>query len=260
MELLPVHDTFWNIRASFKLAGIDIGTQASLIRCQDGSFIFLDCCQLSEDVLQSIRKLTENGQQIRAIINLHPFHTIHVAKMHELFPKAELYGTARHLHKFPDLPWQKETTESKQLHEKFAVDLLFSIPEGVDFIAKNDKIHFSSVLAYHRQSKTIHVDDTLMYSKMPGFLSGLGWQDNLSFHPTLAFALQNRSEAADEFEQWVKLLIEQWQDAENLCCAHTDALLHSENSGRTIAERIDSAIKNTKWILSTHRVRFSLPF
>jgi len=155
-QILQIADDFWNIRGDFKIGGVlNIGTQASLVRRRNGKFILLDAYTLQGEVKEQIDALSNNGDDIGAIINLHPFHTVHVRKAHEQYPKAKLYGTQRHIEKFPDLPWQPELSESAACADLFADDLEFSVPEGVDFISSNENLHFSSVLAYHKASKTI---------------------------------------------------------------------------------------------------------
>ena len=47
-DVIQVAENFWNIRGSFKVAGlVDIGTQASLVRRSDGKFLMLDSYTLS---------------------------------------------------------------------------------------------------------------------------------------------------------------------------------------------------------------------
>ncbi|NNC55581.1 MAG: hypothetical protein HKO07_07665, partial [Pseudomonadales bacterium] len=146
--MINVADNFWNIRGSFKVGGVlDIGTQCSLVRLANGRFVFLDAYTLSDEVAAEVASLTDNGASIDAIINLHPFHTLHVAAMHERYPNAQLYGTRRHIERLPELPWQPELCESAELRAHFAEDFDFSIPAGVDFISANPNLHFSSVLA-----------------------------------------------------------------------------------------------------------------
>ncbi|MEL7070758.1 MAG: hypothetical protein AAGN15_19145 [Cyanobacteria bacterium J06581_3] len=112
-EIREIADGFWNIRGEFKVFGLlNIGTQVSLVQKEDGRFVLLDAYTLNEDMKREVYAITNNGDGIDAIINLHPFHTIHVEKVHEQFPKAKLYATKRHIEKFPDLPWQPEMTES----------------------------------------------------------------------------------------------------------------------------------------------------
>jgi hypothetical protein len=96
-KILHVADDFWNIRGSYRVGGvIDVGTQASLVRLASGKFVLLDSYTLSGAVKRQVGELTSGGKDIDAILNVHPFHTVHVRKMHELYPHATLYGTARH--------------------------------------------------------------------------------------------------------------------------------------------------------------------
>lgn len=255
--LREIADGFWNLRGSFKVAGlVDIGTHISLVRRRNGKFLLLDSYTLSEDQAQAIDALTGGGKKIEAILNLHPFHTIHVRHMHERYPKARHFGTARHLQKFPELRWQDLRTEDSALHARYADDLAFSVPRGVDFISANENVHFSSVLALHRASKTIHVDDTLMYIRLPLPLRLLGLPDNLSFHPTLASALQRRAGAAQEFRDWAEELIEQWGDARNLCAAHTANLTAADKPGATLAVRMQKALVKVGGTLRTHQRKY----
>src|SRR5689334_12859818 len=96
-QLIHIADGFWNLRGSFKVAGLlDVGTQASLVRLGGGDFVLLDSYKLTGKVAQEIFALTEGGRLVRAILNLHPFHTTHCAAMAQQFPGALLYGTRRH--------------------------------------------------------------------------------------------------------------------------------------------------------------------
>ena len=252
-----ITEDFWNIRGSFKIGGvIDIGTQASLVRLGNGKFVFLDAYTLSGAVKREVDELTRDGKDVEAILNLHPFHTVHVRKMHAMFPQARLYGTARHLSRFPELPWEKTCTEDIELHEKFADDFDFSIPRGVDFISANENVHFSSVLVFHRASGTIHVDDTLMYIRLPMLMRWFGLSIAVSFHPTLARALEKRAGAARDFRQWANELNERWRDAENLCTAHTAALLASDNPGDSIYARMVKALEKTSNTLKSHERKY----
>ena len=78
----------------------------------------------------------------------------------------------------------------------------------VDFISANENVHFSSVLVLHRASKTIHVDDTLMYVRLPRMMGAFGLTDVMSFHPTLPKALEKRAGAARDFRDWTEELTE----------------------------------------------------
>ena len=242
-SMLRVADGFLNIRGSFKVGGlVDIGTQCSLVRRANGGFVFLDAYTLSRAVLRDVDALTSDGKDVEAILNLHPFHTVHVRAMHQRYPDAKLFGTARHLSRFPDLPWQKTRTEQARLHKMFEDDFEFSVPRGVDFISANENVHFSSVLVLHRASQTIHVDDTLMYVRLPQPLRVLGLRDNLFFHPTLRRALEKRKGAGQDFRDRAEELAKRWRNAENLCAAHTAALTAEQNQGASVHDRILSAL------------------
>jgi len=256
-NLLQVSDDFWNIRGSYKIGGvIDVGTQASLVRLESGKFVFLDSYTLDSATRQVVAELTHEGKDIEAILNVHPFHTVHVKKMHALYPEATLYGTARHLSRFPDLPWAADKVEDASLHERFAADFEFSIPRGVDFISDDQNVHFSSVLVWHKSSKTIHSDDTLMYLRLPGLMRLFGLGDSVSYHPTLAKALEKRAGAAADFRAWAEKLNKRWAKAENLCAAHTGALLGRNNSGETIHDRMVKALEKTESTLKAHEEKW----
>jgi hypothetical protein len=256
-DMLKVSEDFWNIRGSYKIGGvIDVGTQVSLVRRANGRFIFLDAYTLSASVQVEIDDLTDGGKKVEAILNLHPFHTLHVRKMQKQFPLARLYGTARHLARFPELPWEEERTEDAALHERYGEDFDFSVPRGVDFISANEKVHFSSVLALHRASATIHSDDTLMYIRMPAVMRLFGMSDAVGFHPTLVKALEKRAGAVRDFREWAEELIENWGGAKNLCTAHTAVLLDGENRGPAIQDRLRKALEKVDHTLQAHERKY----
>ena len=256
-DIIEVSNDFWNIRGSFRIGGvIHIKTHASLVRRANGNFVFLDSYSLSSKARAQVAEIVGNNGVIEAILNVHPFHTVHVTKMHELYPEAQLYGTARHLQLFPDLPWQTVCIEDPELQKLYADDFAFSVPAGVDFISANDKIHFSSVLVMHHASRTIHVDDTFMYIEFTRALRLFGIKDSLGFHPTLSSALEKRAGAAADFRAWARALIADWQDAENLCAAHTGPLLARDNTGASIPKRMQKALRRCEPKLRIHELRY----
>jgi hypothetical protein len=256
-QILQISDDFWNIRGDFRIGGVlNIGTHSSLVRRGNGKFVLLDAYTLRGTVKEQIDARSKNGNDIEAIINLHPFHTVHVTKSHQQFPDAKLYGTRRHMQKFPELPWQQELTETAEFAELFADDFEFSIPAGVDFISSNEHLHFSSVLAYHKTSRTIHSDDTFMYLQLPGLLGKLK-KPEISFHMTLPMTLEKRAAAAGDFRAWATQLAERWSDAENLCAAHSATLLGSENRSASISDRILLALQNVEKTLCLHEKRYA---
>lgn len=256
-ELIEVTDGFWNIRGSYKIGGLlDVGTQASLVRLSGGGFVLLDAYTFRDEVADALGELTNDGQDVKAILNLHPFHTLHVENAHERYPDAELVGSARHRERFPDLPWSAMSIEDPALHARYAADLEFTVPRGVDFISADQNVHFSSVMAYHPASRTIHSDDTLMYLRGPGVARMFGLGDSVSFHPTLAKALEPRAGAAQDFRDWARGMIDAWGEAENLCAAHTATLLGEENDGAPLKERMLAALEKVEKTLAAHERRF----
>ena len=68
-RLVQIADGFWNVRGSFKVAGLlDVGTQMSLVRRQSGDFILLDSYTLRGEVQQQLLALTEQGRAIHAVL------------------------------------------------------------------------------------------------------------------------------------------------------------------------------------------------
>jgi hypothetical protein len=255
-NVIEVADGFWNIRGSFMIAGIyDLGTHASLVRRASGKFLLLDSCAITDDTRRWIHEQTRDGEDLEAILNLHPFHTLHVRSVHEAYPRAKLYGTARHHAKLGELPWEPLLTESAALHEVFHEDLGFSVPRGVELIPKNEKLHFSSVLAFHHASKTLHVDDTLLYMRLPWPIR-LFKPDMTSLHPTLAAVLEPRAGAAADFRAWARELVERTGDVQNLCAAHSTVLLARKNEGASIASRVEAAVRNVEGKLEAHERKY----
>lgn len=251
-NVIEVGDGFWNIRGSFKLGGIvDVGTQASLVRTRHG-YVMLDACDVSDETRRWIDAQTHGGDEITAVLHLHPFHTVSARRLHDLYPKATLYGTARHAAKLPDLPWHALRTNDPALHEHFEDDLHFSVPRGVDFIPANESLHFASVLAFHPASGTLHVDDTLTYLQLPKLVHPFK-RDMLMLHPTLGKVLQPRAGAVTEFRDWTRELVDRCRHVDNLCAAHAATLLGRDNDGPSIAERVQAAVERSASKLEAHQ-------
>ncbi len=249
-QLIPIADGFWNIRGVFRVAGVlNVGTQSSLARLQSGRFVLLDSYTLQGEVLDRVLEITDGGRGIEAVLNLHPFHTVHVKRVAEQFPDAKLYGTARHPAKAPDLRWEPEHTEDAALHERYADDFDFTVPRGVDFIPANENLHFASVLAFHRATRTLHVDDTLGWVDLP--LVG-----GLSFHPTLRWTLEKRPGAARDFREWAHELIDRSEEVDFICTAHGPALPPKPREGRHVVDRVRKALERVDRVLAAHERRY----
>ena len=253
-ELIDCGDGFLSIRGHFKAGGlIDVGTQAALVELEPGRFVFLDSYTLDDEALRRILAMTGNGEQVEAIINLHPFHTLHCRWMHETFPKAKLFGTQRHHDKLPDLPWESDRCEAAELHARYDQWFDFSVPDGVLLVCDSESVHFSSILARHRRSGTIHVDDTLSFIDKGFPLSLLPITGQLNFHPTLAKALKPEAGAADRFAHWARTLARDWSNAKRVACAH-NAIVPLRNGEFT--RRVLLALERVKPVLDKHRAQF----
>ena len=253
-QLVDFGNGFWSVRGSLRIAGLlDIGTQCSLVRLASGNFVFLDSYTLDDATKAGIDALTGNGAKVEAIVNVHPFHTLHCEWMHDAYPEAKLYGTARHKEHLPDLPWQDLGCEQQGMADLFGDDIAFSVPRGVNMVCEDESVHFSSVLALHRASGTIHVDDTLVYLRKGFPLSLLPITGRLDFHPTLAKALEQRSGAADDFRQWAIDLAVDWAEAQRVAAAHNAVLdLDREELPRLVGE----ALGRVKPVLDAHRAEY----
>lgn len=218
-KIIDLGSGFWNIRGSFKLGGlIDIGTQCSLVKLESGKFIFLDSYTLSGDVRDEVMILTNNGEDVEAILNLHPFHTVHCAQMAKDFPKAINYGSERHKQQVPEVTWAEDLVESKAVAERYP-ELEFSLPKGIYYISPNEMIHAGSLLAYHPASRSLHVDDTFITPPAKVLKAVL---PELGLHPTTKKALTDHPTAGQDYCDWAESIAEKWQDTRNFCAAHSD--------------------------------------
>lgn len=246
-----LHDDFWNFRGSHRIAGlVDIGTQMSLVRRASGRFIVLDSYDLADEDIAQLLALTGGGQQIDAIINVHPFHTLHCAALADLLPGVRLIGTRRHHAQLPDLPWQPGVIEDTAIQSEFAEDLQFSVPRGVDFISDDEKVHVASVLVRHRASGIVHVDDTINVPAPPAMLSAILPEPHLRLHPMLSKALEQRAGAADDYARWALDLAQNWAGTPTVCTAHSAVL--SLPPGGWEAE-IRKALSDVERTLDRHR-------
>ncbi len=253
-QLVQLAEDFWSVRGDFRVAGIlNLGTQCALVRLQDGDFVFLDSYTMPADIRGRIDALTEGGSRVKAILNLHPFHTLHCEWMHRAFPAAELYGTARHRDRLPHLPWQETRCEDAALGKRFAADFAFSVPRGVPLACADESVHFSSILALHRASGTIHVDDTFVYLEKRLPLALLPIAGRLVFHPTLGKALEPRAGAADEFREWAISLGVDWAGARRIASAHNAVL---DLQPGEFPDRVGAALGRVKPVLDRHRAAY----
>ncbi|WP_410219319.1 hypothetical protein [Paracoccus sp. (in: a-proteobacteria)] len=238
-RIIDLEHGFWTIRGDLKIGGIlNVGTQAGLVRLASGRFVILDSYPLKGEVRDQVMALTDHGRAVQAVLNLHPFHTLHCAAIAADFPEAALYGAERHRQRHPQLNWQSETVDSPEVAAKFADDLVFSLPRGIDYASQNERVHAGSLLAWHPASRTLHVDDTINLMPVPHLLHRLFPRPRVFLHPTLPQALVPDVGAVNAFREWVHELAHLTQDLRWLCAAHSG--LREFGTGQFATELLDA--------------------
>ncbi len=238
-QIINLGTGFWNIRGTFRIGGIlNIGTHCSLIQLASGRFVFLDSYTLTGDVRAKVMALTNNGQDVEAILNLHPFHTVHCAQMAKDFPQAICYGSSRHHKKIPEIQWAEDLVESEAVAQRYS-DIKFSLSQGIHYISSNEMIHAGSLLAFHPASQSLHVDDTFMSVPLKILQAVL---PELLLHPTTKKALKNEPNAGKQYCDWATELAHDWRDVRNFCAAHS-SLVKFEVGGfeKALLTAIDKA-------------------
>jgi hypothetical protein len=202
---------------------LDIGTHMSIVQLQNGRFVAIDTIQLTPAIKQEIDALTQNGTQFDAVIATHPYHTVFFRPFYNAYPNTRYYGTPRHLRTISEIPWAGNVND-EYTRKQWEPDLEMRIPAGSEFVnpLPPDTNHFSNVFVYHRKSRSIHNDDTILYSSHPGFLISLaGFKDgSMSFHPSIkSVGLFPTPDAPRQFREWVLGIIRDW-DFDNILSAH----------------------------------------
>lgn len=217
-KMYDLGEGFWSIRGSFIKNGIiDIGLQSALIKMASGRFIFLDSYTLTGEVRQQVMALTNDGQDVEAVLNVHPFHTVHCAQMAKDFPQAIFYGSSRHHTQVPSVSWSEDLVESDAVATRYT-ELEFSLPKGIYYISPNENVHASSLLVYHPASKSVYIDDTFEIppSKRPNAV-----QPSLGLHPTTKQALTDEPMASEQYCEWATELAHTWREVQYFCGAHS---------------------------------------
>ena len=247
-------DNFWNIRGDFRISHvINIGTHMSLVSRPGGTFILLDSYEVEGPDREELMRLTNHGERIEAVLNVHPFHTIHCQSIQEMLPHARLIGTRRHHQQNPGLSWDPALIEEEAIRKEFSDILDFSVPAGIDFISEDDSVHVGSVLVRDRASGIIHVDDTLMVVDLPSMVEKMLPGPKLRFHPKLADGLQKRAGAADAFIRWAKNIEQEWADSQVICAAHNGIMRLDEES---FPQAIEKALDHVADTLDDHRKNY----
>ncbi len=170
---------------------------------------------------EEVDSLTNYGELIDAVLATHPFHTMFFAPFRVHYPNPPYYGTPRHRRVAPSVPWAG-LINSPEILSKWEPEVEMRIPDGSEFVNPEEGVHFTSVFVLHKASKSIHVDDTIMYFDQPGFVMRcMGCKHGgMKFHLSLSKdGLYPTAEAPRQFRDWVHKLLEDW-DFENVCTAH----------------------------------------
>ncbi|MGY1409419.1 hypothetical protein ACW5EG_07560 [Luteimonas sp. A611] len=246
-------ETFWNIRGVHRVAGVlDVGTHMSLVRRDNGRFVVIDGCPLDDAARGALLSLTGNGERVDAVVHVRPFHTLHVEATQRLFPSAALHGTARHRRLLPSLAWAGAPVEEWGEDHPLADVFDLSVPDGVDFICPDERVHVASVLMRHRQAGIVHVDDTLNVVTPPRWLRRVLPQSSLRMHPLLSRALRPEAGAADAYVAWARGLASRWADVRIVCAAHSAV---RELLAGGFAQEVDAALHRVSRALERHRAR-----
>ena len=170
-----------------------------------------------------------------------------------LVPSATLYGTARHREKAPDLPWAEAPVETWDDEHPLAELFNLSVPEGVDFVSADERVHVASVLVRHRQSGIVHVDDTFNVMAASGTLGKILPQSSLRMHPMLSRALSQSPGSADAFAGWARWLASAWSKTSIVCAAHSAV---RELPAGGFKKEVEDALAKVSGILDGHRKRY----
>lgn len=182
--------------------------------------------------------LTNDGQDVEAVLNVHPFHTVHCAQMAKDFPQAIFYGSSRHPEQVPEVNWAEDLVESDAVAARYP-ELKFSLPQGIHYISPDETVHASSLLAYHPASQSIYVDDTF---EIPPSKRFNAVQPNLGLHPTTKKALKDDANAGKEYCDWAIELAHEWRSGRHFCGAHSGLVVFEEGKFEAaLLSVIDSA-------------------
>ncbi|KAJ3113143.1 hypothetical protein HDU96_003738 [Phlyctochytrium bullatum] len=216
---------FFNLRAplTFMFGLVDVGTQMSFVKLNNGRILVIDTVELTPETKAEVDALTNNGELIDGVLGTHPYHTLYFRSFHKHYPNARFYGTPRHLRLFPEIPWAGDLNDAAT-RAKWEPEVEMRIPDGSEFVnpLPEKTNHFNNVFVFHKASRTIHVDDTILYFNQPGMLmrfAGIS-HGQMAFHPSLTGpGLHPTEEAPKQFLCWMEKMIKDW-DFDNIASAH----------------------------------------
>eukprot|EP01114_Cavostelium_apophysatum_P016527 TRINITY_DN4720_c0_g1_i1.p1 TRINITY_DN4720_c0_g1~~TRINITY_DN4720_c0_g1_i1.p1 ORF type:complete len:288 (+),score=62.24 TRINITY_DN4720_c0_g1_i1:119-982(+) len=223
--LKEIGSGFFNIRGHFKIALglVDLQTQMSLLRLSNGNFLVIDTIELTETIKKEIDQLTDNGKKIEAVVATHPFHTLAFPNFHKAYPNPPYYGTPRHVRRIKEITWAGDLSDCN-VRSKWKPDVDIRIPDGTEFVnpLPEKSNHFCGAFVFHKESKTIHNDDTVMYAEDPSFLLRVAGfkKGSMCFHVSMKGpGLLPTPDAPFLFRDFINNVIRDW-DFDNFCTAH----------------------------------------
>ncbi|KAJ3213888.1 hypothetical protein HDU67_002342 [Dinochytrium kinnereticum] len=224
-DIKEIAPGFFSLRAPFKyLFGlVDIGTHMSFVRLRNGRFLVIDTVELTPETRLEVDLLTDHGRLMDAVLGTHPFHTMFFPAFHEAYPDVKYYGTPRHLRNITGIPWEGDLND-EEVRALWEPEIEMRIPAGSEFVnpLPERTNHFSNVFVFHKASRTIHVDDTILIFQQPGLLMRMAGisEGTMLFHRSiLGPGLHPTEEAPKLFQCWMSKLIHDW-DFDNITSAH----------------------------------------
>jgi hypothetical protein len=228
-RLSEIGNGFYSIRSSFTFmcGAVDIGNQMALLRLSTGRFLVLDTCEFNETDHRRINELTQNGDLIDAVVGTHPFHTMYFLPFAKKFPNPQIkyYGAPRHLRKLPSIPWAGVINDPVNLTQWEKEGIFMRVPAGGNFVDSAEDNHFSGLFVFHAPSKTLFIDDTILFMDKPGLL--LRWK--FGSPGTMKFwdlkkGLNHDKEAPGQFRSFIEQVMHDW-DFDNIAAAHSANLI-----------------------------------
>lgn len=214
-RLLSLHQNFWNVRGSFKLVNIELGTHMSVVELPGNKYVVIDTLTLEPEVKQSLDTLTDRGKNIVAVLCVHPLHSLSLNAFYHMYPHAKYYGCPRHLEKFKNIQWAGDLQHAS-VRQQFEPHLLLSAPDGIDM---EEGHRASTILVFHPASGIMHVNDLFQYFvdpplvlRMTGVKPGV-----LGFHAKVLSVPLLYDPIA--FLLWLKKILDEW-DIQIICAAH----------------------------------------
>mmetsp|Transcript_39296 Transcript_39296/g.118196 ORF Transcript_39296/g.118196 Transcript_39296/m.118196 type:complete len:319 (-) Transcript_39296:225-1181(-) len=235
-NFVEVAPGFWNYRTDFKLGPgnlLNIKTHMSIAQLDGGKgFVAVDAAKLTPAAKVELDELTQGGEKLVACMHTHPYHTLAIPAFHTAYPASptrRYLGCPRHLKVVTKdtsgaaIEWSGDLNDSC-VRDTFMPEIEMRVPAGSEFIDPQPPTsnHFSNVFVFHRASKTVVQDDTIVYVRKPQLLMrvfGFG-PYSMHFHTSISGpGLYPTAEAPLQFMAWFQKMLDDW-DFDHLISAH----------------------------------------